>query len=262
VSREEARIREAVRFLGRRLPARPEQVVIVGSGMSGLRLGRVRARLPYRRIPGFPRPAVPGHPGELTFEGRAAVLRGRTHFYEGASMDDVVRPVRILARLGARLLVVTNAAGAILKPFRRGDLMLITDHLNLMGVNPLRGGSHFIDLTEAYDPGLRRAALRTARRLGIRLKRGVYAAMAGPSYETPAEIRMLRALGADAVGMSTVPEVLAGRQEGMRVLGLSCLANPAAGLGRSVSHDDVLEGVKRAEKRLGALLGGILSGKS
>jgi purine-nucleoside phosphorylase len=251
---EDRRIAAAARALAARLPRRPEAAVVLGSGLSDLDLGPVSARIPYSAIPGFPRPSVPGHAGVLTLHGAVAVLRGRAHLYEGRAVEDVVRPVRVLARLGARTLVLTNAAGAIHPAFRPGDLMVIEDHLNLTGTNPLRGTAAFVDMTGVYDPDLRRAAGRGVRR-------GVYAAMPGPSYETPAEVRMLRRLGADAVGMSTVPEAIAARSEGMRVLGLSCLANRAAGLaGRPLSHAEVLAVTRSMRDRVAALLRRVLDG--
>ena len=225
--------------------------------MGDLDLGPVDVRVPYARIPGFPRPGVAGHAGELAGSGRVLLLRGRAHYYEGRSMDEVVRPVRVLARLGVRTLVVTNAAGAVNRAYRPGDLMLIRDHLNLMGAHPLRGGPRFVDLTDAYDPALR----ALARRGGSRLREGVYAAMPGPSYETPAEIRMLRTLGADAVGMSTVPETIAAREAGLRVLGISLITNLGAGLSkRPVSHKEVLERAAGARGRMERLLREILAG--
>jgi purine-nucleoside phosphorylase len=222
--------------------------------MGGADLGRPRVTIPYRAIPGFPRPSVAGHPGELSLVGSAAVLRGRVHFYEGFSFEEVTRPVRSLALLGVRTLVLANASGGIRPSFRPGDLLLVDDHLNLMGANPLR---RFVDLSEAYDLRLRALAERSARKLRIPLRKGVYAAVPGPSYETPAEVRMLRSLGADAVGMSTVPEVLAARAEGMRVLAVSIVANRA---GRSVTHDEVLRATAGAAGRLAALFREILAG--
>lgn len=258
---EGERVRRAADFLAKRLTARPEIAVILGSGLGEVTVDRPSARIPYERIPGFPRPSVAGHSGVLTLEGRAAILRGRVHAYEGRRLEEIVRPVRVMASLGARTLVVTNAAGAVNPAFRPGDLMLIADHLNLMGVNPLRGGPNFVDLSRAYDPDLRRLAARGARRLKFRLREGVYAAMAGPSYETPAEVRMLRRLGADAVGMSTVPEVIAAVHAGMRVLGVSIITNPGAGLSRRpLSHDEVLAETRRAGGKLEALLSEILAG--
>jgi purine-nucleoside phosphorylase len=258
---EEAFVRRAAAALSRLLPGRPSAAVILGSGMGDLDLGPVARRIPYGRIPGFPRPGVAGHAGELAASGRLLVLRGRAHFYEGRSMDEVVRPVRVLARLGVRTLILTNAAGAVSRALRPGDLLLIRDHLNLMGVHPLRGGPRFVDLTEAYDPGLRRIARRAARRVREPLREGVYAAMPGPSYETPAEIRMLRRIGADAVGMSTVPETIAAREAGLRVLGVSLITNLGAGMSRRpVSHREVLATSERARGRLEGLLREIVAG--
>jgi purine-nucleoside phosphorylase len=245
-------------FLRRALPALPDTAVVLGSGLGGADLGPERARLPYARIPGFPRPRVPGHPGVLSLVGRAAVLRGRVHYYEGHPMEDVVAPVLALARLGVRRVILTNAAGGIADGLRPGDLMGIVDHLNLMGANPLRGAPAFADLTRVYDRDLLRRAEAVARRLGFRLKRGVYAAMGGPSYETPAEVRMLRRLGADAVGMSTVPEAIAASAAGLKVLALSLITNRAAGAGRPVSHAEVLARAGEAGARTAALLRGLL----
>lgn len=249
----------AAAFLRRRLGGGLRNVVLLGSGLGDLGLGPAEVEIPYGRIPGFPRPSVAGHPGVLTRTGGTAVLRGRAHLYEGFSADEVALPVRALASLGAEVLYVTNAAGAVNPAFRPGDLMLIEDHLNLTGANPLRGRGAFVDLSRAYDPDLRRRAVRAARALGLPLRRGVYAAVAGPSYETPAEVRMLRRLGADAVGMSTAPEVIAAAAEGMKVVGLSLVTNRAAGLSsKPVSHEEVLETTRRAGGRLGRLLAEIL----
>ena len=247
---EEALVSRAAAFLRRRLPAVPRIAVVLGSGMGDVDLGPSEAELPYARIPGFPKPRVAGHPGRLSLVGGVAILRGRVHFYEGHSMDEVVRPIRILARLGVTRVVLTNAAGGIHRALRPGDIMVITDHLNLMGANPLRGGPHFVDLSGLYETRLQ--ALRG-------LRRGVYAGVSGPTYETPAETAMLRALGADAVGMSTVPEAVAARQAGMRVLGLSLITNAAAGTTKKpVSHAEVLETGVRARSRMSALLARIL----
>lgn len=257
---EERRLREAVRFLRARLGGEPRVVVVLGSGMGVIDLGRPSAVLPYSRIPHFPRPGAAGHPGELSLCGEVAVLRGRVHYYEGRSLEEVVRPVRVMARLGVRTLVVTNAAGAVNRALRPGDLMLIADHLNLMGDNPLRGGPRFTDLSEAYDPGLRALSRRAARKGGFRLREGVYAAVPGPCYETPAEVRMLRSLGADSVGMSTVPEVIAAVQSGMRVLGISLVTNFGAGLRPGgVCHEEVLEASRQAAPRLQSLLRSVIA---
>ena len=246
----------AVRALRRRLPRAPETVVVLGSGLGDADLGPEDARIPYGRIPGFPATAVPGHPGALSVVGPTVLLRGRAHFYEGRTMEEVTRPVRALAALGARTLILTNASGGIHPALQPGSLLLVSDHLNLMGANPLRGGPHFADLSAVYDRPLRKRALAQARRLGLRIREGVYAAVSGPTYETPAEVRMLRRLGADAVGMSTVPEAVAGRAAGMRVLALSLVTNRAAG---DASHAGVLATAAASRDRLARLLRAILS---
>ncbi len=245
----DALVRRAAASLRKLLKTPPRIAVVLGSGMGDLDLGPASQEVPYTRIPGFPRVRVAGHPGRLSLIGPAAILRGRAHFYEGHSLDDVVRPIRVLARLGVKTVVLTNAAGGVNPRLKPGDLMAITDHINLMGANPLRGGPNFVDMTGVYEqvalPGLRK---------------GVYAAMAGPSYETPAEVRMLRTLGADAVGMSTVPEAIAARQAGLRVIGISLITNAAAGLTRTpVSHAEVLATAARARVRMAALLRRILA---
>ena len=206
--------------------------------------------MPFDQIPHFPAATVPGHSGALVV-GRAgsvpiAALQGRVHAYEGHSLENVVFPIRVLSRLGVRAAVMTNAAGAINAAFQPGELMILADHINLLG-NPLSGpnetrlGPRFPDMSEAYDPDLRRIAAAVCQEVGVTAHEGVYIAVPGPSYETPAEIRMARTLGADAVGMSTVPEVIAARHLGMRVLALSCLTNMAAGVSkRRLAHEDVL----------------------
>jgi len=246
---EDALVGRAAASLQRLLRTPPRVAVVLGSGMGDLDLGPVSQEIPYGRIPGFPRARVAGHPGRLSLVGSAAILRGRAHFYEGRPLEEVVRPVRVLARLGVTTVVLTNAAGGVNPRLKPGDLMAITDHINLMGANPLRGGANFVDLSGVYekisDPGL---------------KRGVYAAVAGPTYETPAEVRMLRRLGADAVGMSTVPEAIAARQAGLKVIGISLITNAAAGLTRRpVSHAEVLATAARARGRMAALLRRILA---
>lgn len=246
------------RYLRRALRVLPDTAVVLGSGLGHADLGHESLRLRYAQIPGFPRPRVPGHPGTLSMIGRVAVLRGRIHYYEGHSLKEVVEPVRVLARLGVRTLILTNAAGGIAAGLKPGDLMGIVDHLNLMGGNPLRGAPTFADLTRVYDPALLKRAEAAAKLLGFKLKKGVYAAVPGPSYETPAEVAMLRRLGADAVGMSTVPEAIAAAHAGMKVLALSLISNRAAKAGRPVSHDEVLERARVSGVRTAALLRGIL----
>ena len=244
--------------------------LVLGSALSGFegRLSRPRA-LPYAKIPGFPRVTVGGHRGVFvtgTCAGvRVAVLSGRAHFYEGHPLRDVVASVRALARAGARAVILTNAAGGIRKSLAPGDLMLISDHINAFGSNPLIGendeslGPRFPDMTEVYDGAFRRVARRAARRLGMRLPQGVYVGVHGPSYETPAEIRMWRRLGADAVGMSTVPEAIALRHAGVRVLAFSAITNMAAGiLPRPLDHADVLAAGRTIGGKLARLLEEIL----
>ncbi len=232
--------------------------VVLGSGLGafGDGLGDL-LRIPYAEIPHLPRASIPGHPGNLclgTVGGvRVACLQGRVHLYEGHPPSAVVLGVRLLAELGCRAVLLTNAAGGIGEGLAPGSLLVITDHLNLMGVNPLVGpndpaGPRFPDLTRAYDPDLVAAAERAARAVGVPLARGVYAATLGPSYETPAEVRMLRALGADAVGMSTVPEVIALRHRGVLVGAMSCITNLAAGLGPSVLDHAEVEATARAAR--------------
>jgi purine-nucleoside phosphorylase len=239
--------------------------IILGSGFHQvLNELEVSACLPYRKIPGFPPVGVDGHSGELLI-GRLGgtpvlVLSGRAHYYEGHAMETVTFGVRTLAEFGIRDLLLTNAAGGINRAFKRGDFMLLQDHINLMGANPLRGPAppgrtRFVDMTQAYDADLRALMQRAAGKLRLRLHRGVYLAVTGPSYETPAEIRVFARFGADAVGMSTVPEVIVARQCGLRVAGVSCITNLAAGRGRnSLSHADVLETTRAAGKTAGMLL--------
>lgn len=240
--------------------------VILGSGL-GQAFGDLEGQqdIPYRKLAGMPVSKVPGHPGIASFGrcgGREVVVfRGRVHYYEGYSMDQVVAPVRLALKWGARTLIVTNAAGAVNPKYRAGDMMLITDHINLMGANPLRGKFQgFPDMTRAYDPELRAIALREAKRLGIKLRQGVYAAMPGPCYETPAEVKMLRALGADAVGMSTVPEVIFAVARRLRVLGLSCITNAAASAdGATLSHEEVIDIINKCGARFSELIRAVLA---
>lgn len=251
------RIEKTADFLRKRIRCRPKLGVILGSGL-GTVADRVTdaASIGFAEIEGFPRSTVVGHAGRLvagSLSGKdVVVMAGRAHLYEGNSPAMVTFPVRVMRSLGVETLVVTNAAGGIRADLKAGSFMVIADHLNLTGVNPLQGanderlGVRFPDMTEAYDRELRERALSLGKRLGIGLAEGVYAAMAGPSYETPAEIRMLRTLGADAVGMSTVPEVIVARHGGMKVLGISFIANAAAGLSKTpLTHEEVTaEGAK------------------
>jgi purine-nucleoside phosphorylase len=260
----------ALAWIHGRTDLAPAAGIVLGSGLSGFteRLQN-RVEIPYAEIPGFPVSRVAGHPGrlvlgELPADGgplAVAAMSGRVHAYEGWSGADVAFGARVLCRLGIRALLVTNAAGGIAPTLGSGDLVRITDHLNLSGVNPLVGdnderlGPRFPDLSEAYDAGLGALLDDTARQLGVPLRAGVYACVLGPSYETPAEVRMLRALGADCVGMSTVPEVIAARHLGVPVCGISVVTNPAAGLSRKpLSHEEVARAAERVRDRLGTLV--------
>jgi purine-nucleoside phosphorylase len=245
---------------------RPALALVLGSGFHpALAELRVEQKIAYARIPGFPQPTVRGHAGELYFghfgKTPVLVLDGRVHFYEGHPMARVTFAVRALAAFGIRDLLLTNAAGGINRKFRAGDFMVLTDHINLMGANPLRPGDGaeapggFVDLTETYDARLRALLFRAGKMARLKLQRGVYLAVSGPSYETPAEIRAFAALGADAVGMSTVPEAVAARQCGLNVAAVSCLTNPAAGTRREkLSHAAVLAAAARVGKSGAALI--------
>ncbi len=270
------RLSYALAWVHGRVDARPRVGLVLGSGLGGFadRLERATV-IPYAEIPEFPVSRVPGHAGRLVIgelPGAApvevAVMQGRAHAYEGWTAEDAAFGVRVLCQLGARTLVLTNACGAVNAALAPGDLVRITDHLNLSGGNPLTGpnderlGPRFPDLSRAYDPALGEALEVAARRLGIALARGVYACMPGPSYETPAEIRMLRMLGADCVGMSTVPEVIAARHMGVPVCAISLVTNRAAGLSEEpLSHEEVSRVAAQAGDRLGALLSAFLSAR-
>ncbi|HTV22035.1 MAG TPA: purine-nucleoside phosphorylase [Polyangiaceae bacterium] len=258
-----AALAAAAAFVQRQHAPPPRVGVVLGSGLGAWAERLQNAHeLPYASIPHMPTPSVPGHPGELWLGqlGGASVacLRGRVHAYEGHPVERVVFGARLLAALGCRAVLLTNAAGGIRSDLSPGSLMLITDHVNLSGLNPLVGwGDHpgFIDMTRAYDRGLAAAARDAAGALGLTLGEGVYAALLGPSYETPAEIRMLRTLGADAVGMSTALEVIALRERGVAVGAVSCITNAAAGLSSAaLDHDDVQQTAARARDRFEALL--------
>lgn len=246
-------------------PLRPQLGLVLGSGFGHVlqKLTNV-ARIPYSRLPGFPKPGVAGHAGELLIGKLGGtpmlLLNGRAHFYEGHPMEQVTLGVRTLAALGVRDLLLTNAAGGINRKFRAGDFMLLTDHINLMGANPLLGPTpkglpRFVDLTQAYDAALSNLLIKAARESQVKLQRGVYLAVSGPSYETPAEIRAFARLGADAVGMSTVPETIVARQLGLRVTALSCITNLGAGRSNApLSHEEVLETAQRVKPTAAKLL--------
>lgn len=246
-------IEQAEAYLRSLVCAAPRIGLILGSGLGGFADELSDAvEIPYGEIPGWPPSTAVGHAGKLVFGNfgdlEVAVMSGRLHLYEGYTAAQVTLGVRVLARMGMRSLVVTNAAGGINLSYQRGALVLISDHINLQGSNPLTGpnddrlGPRFPDMTEAYSPHYREIARRAARELGIELGEGVYAALAGPSYETPAEIRFLRIIGADLVGMSTVPEVIVANHMGVKVLAISCVTNMAAGiLPQKIDHEEVLK---------------------
>ncbi len=260
----------AAAFLRPATGAAPAIGLVLGSGLGDFTAGLADAvTVPYQRIPHWPPSAVVGHAGALvvgTIAGRrVAALSGRAHYYEGHSLQTAAFPTRVLHRLGVRTLLLTNAAGGINLGFTPGTLMVIDDHINLMGGSPLIGGNddrfgpRFPDMTEAYSRRLRQVADAAAAARGVAVAHGIYAAMHGPSYETPAEIRFLRTIGADAVGMSTVPETIVARHMGMEVLGISCITNPAAGvLPQPLVHDEVMAVARRVRAEFSTLLEAII----
>ena len=258
---------EALQALKTKAPFVPELAIVLGSGLGAFAesaAAQAGRSLPFTELPGFPAPTVAGHGGKLVFcevEGRKVVLQaGRFHFYEGHPMSLVVAPMRLYGRLGVKAVLLTNAAGALNPAFSVGELMALSDHINFFGTNPLIGpnvepGPRFPDMSAIYDPAFRTHLQACAQRLGQTLREGVYLGLTGPSYETPAEIRAFRTLGADAVGMSTVPEAIVARHEGMRVAGISCLCNMAAGiLPQPLTHKEVLEAGAAAASRFEALV--------
>jgi purine-nucleoside phosphorylase len=267
---EFTRAEEAAQFVLARTSLRPRIGMVLGSGLGGFTDElRDTTVIPFEAIPHFPRSTAVGHAGRLVL-GRLddlplAVMQGRVHLYEGYSASEVVFPIRVLARVGVRAVVLTNAAGGINPDYSRGALVVVRDHINLQGVSPLTGpnddrlGPRFPDMSDAYNAQFRRFALEELERLGERTFEGVYAAVTGPSFETPAEIRFLRTFGADLVGMSTVPEVIAARHMGIEVLAISCVANMAAGItGEKITHEEVLETGERFRGKLLSLLRAVL----
>ncbi len=266
---------ETADFIRSRTPYRPSVGLILGSGLGPLADEVADPTvIPYEHIPHFPASTVEGHSGRLVIgrlEGHdVLIMQGRAHYYEGYTMQQVTFPIRVMRAMGIGTLLVTNAAGGLNPAFRAGDLMLITDHINLVGMagpNPLRGpndpqiGPRFLDMSKAYDRNLRHLALKVAGRLNLTLQQGVYTMLAGPTFETPADIRFLRTIGTDAVGMSTVPEVIIARHGGMRVLGISGISNVAI-LSHSseheTTHEEVLEAGRVMVPKLIALIKGIL----
>lgn len=265
------RVAEAAAAIRESTSTEPRVAMVLGSGLGAL-AAEVEdpVVVPYTDIPHFPASTAPGHAGRLVLGGvegtPVAIMAGRVHLYEGYTADEVAFPIRVLHHLGAKLLIITNAAGGINPEFHPGTLMLIEDHINLTGHNPLVGPNHlelgprFPDMSSAYSPRLRQIAMAAGETVGEDLSSGVYLGLQGPSYETPAEIRMFRLMGADAVGMSTVIEVIAARHAGLEVLGISCITNMAAGmLPVTLTEREVLDTAERVSRQFKALLRGIVA---
>jgi purine-nucleoside phosphorylase len=256
----------AAKFIASRSPIKPLVAIVLGSGLGGFADEMTdAARVSYNDIPHFARSTAVGHAGQLVLGNIGAwpvvIMQGRVHLYEGYPVQSVVFPMRVFARMGVRAAILTNAAGGINLDYGQGRLVVIKDHINLQGQNPLAGpedprmGQRFIDMTEAYSKSYRQMTLEAGKRLGIQLAEGVYAAVLGPSYETPAEIRFLRTIGADLVGMSTVPEAIVARQMGIKVLAISCVTNMAAGTTDApINHEEVLEIGRKIAGQFKALL--------
>lgn len=265
-----AQIQETTQFIEQQLQQKPVVGLILGSGLGTLADDIDNSTvIPYTDIPGFAKSGAIGHANELVIgelEGKTVLaMKGRFHYYEGFTMDEVTFPVRVMKALGIETLIVTNACGAVNTSFKPGELMLIEDHINLTGQNPLIGpnndalGTRFPDMTNVYDKDLRALASDVAQAQGFELQSGVYAWWSGPTYETPAEIRMMRAIGADAAGMSTVPEAIVARHSEMRVLGISCLTNMAAGiLDQPLNHQEVIDVAAQVNKKFTGLVKGVV----
>jgi purine-nucleoside phosphorylase len=264
------RAKRAANYIFEKIKAPPKVALVLGSGLGAFADDLAGAvRIPYHRIPGFRSSTVEGHSGTLVIgkvgDVAVAAMQGRIHLYEGYSAKEVAFPMRVFRQLGIRAAILTNAAGAINLGYDQGALVVIRDHINLQGANPLVGpnddrfGPRFPDMTAAYTKKYREIAFAEAQRLGIKLHEGVYAALSGPSYETPAEIRYLKTIGADLVGMSTVPEVIVARHMGMRMLGISCVTNMAAGiLDREIDHAEVMQTGERVRTQFVALLRAVI----
>ena len=269
-SLEFVRAERAAKFILAKTKLRPRVGLVLGSGLGAFADELADAvRIDYKKIPHFPRSTAIGHAGRMVIGKVAdvpvAAMQGRVHFYEGYSLREVVFPMRVMSRMGIRAALLTNAAGGIDREFKQGCLVVLRDHINLQGTNPLIGpneerfGERFFDMTQAYWKPYQAAALEEGKRLGIEMSQGVYAALTGPSYETPAEIRYLRTIGADLVGMSTVPEVIAAAHMGIRVLGISCVTNMAAGiLDQPITTEEVLETGERVKADFVALLRAVI----
>lgn len=267
------RVQVSARYIRERIGDEVDVAVVLGSGLGSFaETLRDPVIIPYEEIPDFVRSTVEGHSGRLVYgklqdsDVRVAVMQGRFHYYEGYSMDEVTLPIRAFGLMGVRKLVLTNAAGGINQNFKAGDFMLISDHINFMMISPLRGrhdhrlGDRFPDMTEVYAREYRQIAQEEAGALGLQLHAGVYMALQGPNYETPSEIRMMRLLGADAVGMSTVPEAIVARQMGMRILGISLITNAAAGMeDEPINHEDVMQMGYRVSEQFSGLISRILA---
>jgi len=261
-----SRAEKAAHTIRARTTAQARIAIVLGSGLGGFAEEFADSvSIPYQQIPGFVTSTAVGHAGRLVCgkveQVPVIAMQGRVHYYEGYSLEQVTFPIRTFKLLGVETLILTNAAGGIDVQLTQGALMVISDHLNLMGVNPLRGpnderfGPRFPDMSEVYSRELQELVIEEARGLGVPVRRGIYAALAGPSYETPAEIHMLRATGADAVGMSTVPEAIVARQMGMKILGISCITNMAAGISENpINHEEVMETGQRVRATLTQLL--------
>ena len=244
---------------------KPETAIVLGSGLGELADEYSEIAIPYNDIPHFLKSTVVGHKGRLVFaeiNGKNVVMmQGRNHFYEGHKMQDITYPIKVFKKLGVKTLILTNAAGAVNETFQPADLMLITDHINFMGTNPLVGendetlGERFPDMSEIYKKSLIDLGEKCAHNLGIDIQKGIYWANSGPSYETPAEINMIRKLGGDAVGMSTVPEAIVGNYCGMDILGISCITNAASsGSGKKLSHEEVIDAANKAKVKFKSLI--------
>lgn len=253
---------QAVTYIKEKTPFTPKIGIILGSGLGDFAdTLKNSVILEYQNIPHFPISTVKGHQGQFVITDKIICMQGRFHFYEGYCMQQVTFAVRVMKQLGVEKLIVTNAAGGVKENFSSGDLMLIRDHINFMGTNPLIGpnldeiGPRFPDMSHAYSNDLRQIAQKAAKKIGVSFKEGVYAAFTGPSYETPAEVRMAEILGADAVGMSTVPEVIVANHCGIEVLGISCITNLAAGVSKTpLSHQEVTQTASRVKPKFIALL--------
>lgn len=266
------RLEKGAQYLKNRIPIQPKIGVILGSGLSSCFSCSANSKIfPWSKIPNFPLASVKGHTGEFVFtslEGKNVVIqKGRIHHYEGRSMEEIVFPIRVMNLLGVERIIITNAAGAINRDFEVGNFVLISDHINMIGDNPLRGvnidelGPRFPNLNDAYSVSLRNLAQRIAKKQGLEVKEGVYVATPGPMYETPAEIKAYQQMGADLVGMSTVPEVIAAGHCGLEILGISCITNMAAGIepDTELSHQEVLETTERRKLPFAKLIKAIIS---